>query len=96
MAKAKMQMKPGAEEWERLLEQGEFLLKAFHEKKGTNEEEFWRGNVAGFRIALESLYGTEETARLLSQLRKKTRLDIPHSGLKAVGGYLGTDSEADE
>ena len=84
------------EESERLLEQGEFLLKTFHEMKGTDEEEFWRGNVAGFRIALESLYGQEETASLLSQLRKKTGLGVPHSGVKAPGGgYLETDSEAD-
>jgi len=92
----KMQSRPTAEESERLLQQGEFLLKTFHEMKGTDEEEFWRGNVAGFRIALESLYVQEETASLLSQLRKKTGLGIPHSGVKAPGGgYLETDSEAD-
>lgn len=65
--------------------------------KGTDEEEFWRGNVAGFRIALESLYGSGEAASLLARLRKKTGLGVPHSGVKAPsGGYLETDSEADE
>jgi hypothetical protein len=91
-------MKLSSQERDRLVQQGVFLLKTFHEHKArqTNEVEFWRGNLAGFRHTVESLYCRDAASNILRRLRQETKLRIPHSGPDAGdGGYFGMDMEAD-
>jgi hypothetical protein len=84
------------DEMARMVEQGEFILRECNAKRNTDEEDFWRGNMAGFRSAVESVYGIQVAHELLEKLRTKTNLGVPHSGPKVPGGgYLGTDLEAD-
>jgi hypothetical protein len=71
-----------AETIHRLVEQGEFLLKTFHAEykkdPAGDETEFLRGNVAGWRSTLHTLYhdGAEE---IVDRVLANTSLAIPDS-----------------
>ena len=71
-----------AETIDRLVTQGEFLLKTFHaeyEKECAGyKTEFWRGNLAGWRDTLHTLYhdGAEE---IVDRVVAKTCFAIPDS-----------------
>lgn len=85
---------------DRLVSQGAFLLKTFHQEASKNstsrETEFWRGNLTGFRHTVESVYGQSAMSELLSRVRQSTSLKIPHAGqMDAAGDYLGFASECD-
>jgi hypothetical protein len=89
-----------AETISRLIYQGEYLLKYFHEefaKHSTGPEtEFWRGNVSAWRGTLENL-SPDLANDLIARVRTSTGLSIPHRGPLAPDGesYLGMDSGAD-
>jgi len=71
-----------AETINRLSEQGEFILKTYHAEyekdPAGHKTEFLRGNLAGWRETLHSLYhdGAEE---IVKSVVAKTRLDVPDS-----------------
>ncbi|MGH9433105.1 MAG: hypothetical protein ACRD3T_16360 [Terriglobia bacterium] len=84
---------------DRLVEQGIFLLKAFHDEftkdASGRETEFWRGELAGWRHTLERIYGEGATHNIIDLVRHGANLPIPHAGTPAGDGYLGIDLEAD-
>jgi hypothetical protein len=87
------------EQVSRIVEQGSWLLKIFHEEfqkdAHSRETEFWRGQFVGLRSAIASLYGKEAHGQVLDRIRQSSGLPIPHSGLLTPeGGYLGMDTEA--
>jgi hypothetical protein len=69
-----------AETINRLVEQGEFLLKSFHEEYRKDpagvETEFARGELMGWRGTLHTLYsdGAED---IVCRVAARTRLSIP-------------------
>jgi hypothetical protein len=83
----------------RVVEQLIFLLKAFHEAEEKNEGGFEsvsrRGQLGGFRHALETLLGRSVTHEILDAVRSQTQLGFPHVGpVQDDGSILGFDSEA--
>lgn len=89
-----------AETIDRLTGQLVWLLRTFHEeceKSGPSPEtEFWRGNFAGTKRSLFSIYGEGVTDEVLNRVRQATGLPIPHRGpLGPDGAPMGFDSEAD-
>ncbi len=86
---------------ERLLQDGEMVLKLFHQEYSQNpasrETEFWRGKVAGYRTTLFAIYGRKITDEILDKLREKTKLPIPHIGSLSPDGdsYIGLDTGCD-
>ena len=90
----------GRQDVARLIEQGIFLLEAFHSeyKKDpiSRETEFWRGNLACWRGTLYDFF-PEHAEEVLSSVRRASGLPMPHRGsLSPDGkGYLGWDSGAD-
>jgi Tfp pilus assembly protein PilV len=92
---------PDAKTVNRLVEQGEFLLKTFHQEyakdRTSRETEFSRGNLAGWRHTLHTIYGDGEASAIIDRVRNSTKLPIPHSGPLAPdgSGYYGLDSGAD-
>jgi hypothetical protein len=76
-----------AETINRLVEQGEFLLKSFHDEhqkdpKGM-ETEFARGELAGWRSTLHTLYG-DCAEDIVSRVTTRTRLTIPDGEVLAL------------
>jgi hypothetical protein len=73
-----------AETIDRLTQQLVRLSKTFHEeceKSGSSPEtEFWRGNFAGTKTTLFSIYGEAVTDDVLNRAVQTTGLLIPHSG----------------
>lgn len=69
--------KRSEEEITRLTQQGQFLLKTFHDKRGTEEADLWRGKIAGFSNAIEIIYGHEAAQEMLDRLHETANLDIP-------------------
>jgi hypothetical protein len=69
-----------AETINRLVEQGEFLLKSFHDEYGKDsagmETEFARGELIGWRSTLHTLYG-EYAEDIVNRVVVRTRLSIP-------------------
>lgn len=69
-----------AETINRLVEQGEFLLKSFHEEHQKDpaglETEFARGEVIGWRSTLHILY-RDYAEEIVSRVVTRTRLAIP-------------------
>jgi hypothetical protein len=71
-----------AETINRLVKQGEFILKTYHAEyekdPAGHKTEFLRGNLAGWRETLHTLYhdGAEE---IVERVVAKTRLDVPDS-----------------
>jgi hypothetical protein len=69
-----------AETINRLVEQGEFLLKSFHDEREKDpagmETEFARGELMGWRSTLHTLYrGCAED--IVTRVVTRTRLSIP-------------------
>ena len=77
-----MLLMQNAETINRLLEQGEFILKTYHAEyekdPAGHKTEFLRGNLAGWHETLHTLYhdGAEE---IVKSVVAKTRLDVPDS-----------------
>jgi len=69
-----------AETINRLVEQGEFLLKCFHDEHQKNpsgvETEFARGELIGWRSALHTLY-RDCAEDIVNRVVARTRLAIP-------------------
>lgn len=91
---------PNAETINHLLDRVSLLLKTYHAEchrsAASRETEFWRGNISGFRYAVEEIYGQDVIHGVLEDARKNSGLDIPPIGeLDSQGKFLGTDSEAD-
>lgn len=75
------------------------LLTVFHEAENRNagglESVSRRGQLGGFRGALEIIVGRDGTSKILASVRSKTGLGIPHVGpVQDDGKILGMDSEA--
>ena len=66
----------------RLVTQGEFILKTYHaehEKDPAGDEsEFLRGNLAGWRETLHTLYH-DDAEEIVERVAAKTHLDVPDS-----------------
>lgn len=94
-----MEAEPTDEAMGLLVDEGTVLLKQYHEEHnkdpGSLATEFWRGNLAGFRHAVEAMFGTEGSSEILKRIRSASGLRIPHSGVKTADGYLGADFHAD-
>src|SRR5580700_6945086 len=91
---------PSVDTIDRLINQSSFLLKSYHAECDKNaasrETEFWRGNLSGFRYAVDEIYGQDVIHEILEDVRKNTGLNIPPIGeLDSTGKFLGTDSDAD-
>jgi tetratricopeptide (TPR) repeat protein len=77
---------------QRVVERVIFLLNAFYEaeksKKGGSESTSWRGQLGGFRCALEIIVGSKATNEILELVREETRKNLGESlgdGLMAHG-----------
>jgi hypothetical protein len=71
-----------AETINRLVEQGEFLLKSFHDERQKDpagmETEFARGELMGWRSTLHTLYH-DYAEEVVNRVVTRTRLEIPNS-----------------
>ena len=91
---------PDTETVNRLVQQGKFLLKAFHEEYAKDrtgrDTEFYRGNITGWRLTLQAFF-PDFAEQVIDRARSESGLAIPHSGqlAKDGSGYLGFDSGAD-
>jgi hypothetical protein len=69
-----------AESINRLVEQGEFLLKSFHDEHQNDpagvETEFARGELIGWRSTLHTLY-REDAEDIVNRVVTRTRLSVP-------------------
>jgi hypothetical protein len=84
----------------KLVDQGSFLLKQFHnannEKSSGFESVSHRGQLAGFRFTMEAAFGKNATAEVLQGIRDNTKLEFPHIGpVNNDGTIHGVDPEAD-
>jgi hypothetical protein len=82
-----------------VIERLAWTLKTFHEaeqkKEGGYESVSWRGQLGGFRHALDVIVGQRATSEILEAVRQQTRLGFPHVGpVTDSGEILGMDSEA--
>jgi hypothetical protein len=83
-----------AETINRLVEQGEFLLKSFHEEYRKDpsgvETEFARGELIGWRSTLHTLY-RDYAEDIVNRVVTRTSLSIPDGGMPCDGGdgYFG-------
>jgi hypothetical protein len=82
------------EQVRRLVQQGCFLLKTFHEEyeknKDSNETAFWQGELAGFRQTLDTAFQEKFTQMIVEDIRQQTGLKFPHINRQ----NLGVDWEA--
>jgi hypothetical protein len=74
-------------------------LKTFHEaekkKNGGFESVSWRGQLGGFRRALDIIVGPKATSEILEVARQQTGLGFPHVGpVTDDGDIFGIDPEA--
>jgi len=74
-------------------------LKVFHDAEektlGGLESVSWRGQLGGFRRALEIIVGPRTTSEILRRVRCQTGLGFPHAGpVTDSGDIFGMDSEA--
>ena len=80
MTATTMRLMQNAETINRLVEQGEFLLKAFHaafeKDPAATETEFLRGDFAGWRDTLHTLYH-ESGEEIVDRVLAGTGLTIP-------------------
>ena len=79
-----------AETINRLVEQGEFLLKSFHDEHQKDpdgmETEFARGELMGWRSTLHTLYrGYAED--IVNRVVTRTRLPIPDGAVRSGATY---------
>jgi hypothetical protein len=77
-----------AETINRLVEQGEFLLKTYHaehdkDPAGWNTE-FVRGNLIGWRSTLHTLY-RDYAEDVVNRVVSRTRLTIPDGEVRSTG-----------
>ena len=84
---------------QRVIENLSRTLKLFHEaeakNEGGSESISWRGQLGGFRGALETIFGRKESAEILEAVREETELQFPHMGPVCDDGNIyGIDSEA--
>lgn len=79
-----------AETINRLVEQGEFLLKSFHDERQKNpagvETEFARGELMGWRSTLHTLY-RNYAEDIVDRVVTRTRLTIPDSEVPCGATY---------
>lgn len=77
-----------AETINRLVEQGEFLLKSFYDEHGKDpagmETEFARGELMGWRNTLHTLY-REYAEEIVNRVVTRTRLSIPDGEVPCGG-----------
>ena len=83
----------------RVIDRLAWTLKTFHEAEQKNaggyESVSWRGQLGGFRHALQDIVGEQVTSQVLAAVRKETNLGFPHVGpVMDNGDILGFDSEA--
>jgi hypothetical protein len=83
----------------RVVERLAWTLKTFHEaeqkKEGGYESVSWRGQLGGFRHALDIIVGSKATSDILEVVRQQTKLGFPHVGpVTDDGDIFGIDSEA--
>ena len=94
-------MTPDASTVKRLVQDGELMLRTFHQEyakdQTSRETEFWRGNLAGWRHTLDVIYGDRAARKIVDRVRDRTGLPIPQSGSLASNGsgYYGVDPGAD-
>ena len=73
-----------AETINRLVEQGEFLLKSFHDERQKDpagmETEFARGELMGWRSTLHTLY-RDYAEDIVNRVVDRTRLTFPDGGV---------------
>ena len=83
-----MRLMQNAETINRLVAQGEFLLKSFHAEYKKDpagyQTEFLRGDLAGWRDTLHTLYH-DCAEEIVDRVVAKTRLAIPDSRGRSVG-----------
>jgi len=86
---------------EPLVQNGVFLLKAFHEFRAkdpiSRETEYWRGQIAGWKRTLVASYGADIAEQIILRAREVAKLPVPHSGTLSPdgSGYEGWDSFSD-
>lgn len=77
-----MLLMQNAETVDRLVNQGEFILKTYHAEcekdPAGHKTEFLRGNLVGWRETLHTLYH-DDAEEIVDRVVAKTRLDIPDS-----------------
>lgn len=75
-----------AETMNRLVEQGEFLLKTFHAEydkdPGGANSEFARGNLVGWRSTLHTLY-RDYGEDIVNRVLNRTRLTLPDGEVRS-------------
>jgi hypothetical protein len=75
-----------AETINRLVEQGEFLLKSFHDERQKDpagvETEFARGELIGWRNTLHILF-REYAEEIVSRVVARTRLSLPEGEMRS-------------
>ena len=79
-----------AETINRLVEQGEFLLKSFHDEHQRDpagvETEFARGELVGWRSTLHTLY-RDYAEDIVSRVVTRTRLTIPDGEVPSCAAH---------
>jgi hypothetical protein len=83
----------------RVVERLAWTLKTFHEAEGKKNGGYgsvsWRGQLGGFRHALDLIVGSKATSEILEVVRQQTGLGFPHVGpVTDEGDIFGMDSEA--
>ena len=84
---------------QRVVDRLAWSLKAFHDAEektpGGFESLSWRGQLGGFRHALDITVGRQATSEILHVVRCETGLGFPHVGpVTDSGDIFGFDSEA--
>jgi hypothetical protein len=84
---------------QRIIERLTWSLRAFHDAEekmqGGCESVSWRGQLGGFRHALDIIVGARTTCEILHSVRTQTGLGFPHVGpVTDSGDIFGFDSEA--
>lgn len=90
----------GSDTKKKLVDQGSFLLKQFHnannDKSSGFESVSYRGQLAGLRFTLEATFGKKAASEVLQAIRETTQLEFPHIGpVNNDGTIHGVDPEAD-
>jgi hypothetical protein len=84
---------------QRVIERLAWSLRTFHDAEkrmqGGFESVSWRGQLGGFRHALDIIAGRRATSEILQSVRCQTGLGFPHVGpVTDSGEIFGMDSEA--
>ena len=84
---------------QRVIERLAWSLRAFHDAEermpGGFESVSWRGQLGGFRHALDIVVGPRATSEILNSVRCQTGVGFTHIGpVTDSGDIFGMDSEA--